>query len=133
HRHHPTLGNEPYRFSYLFKYAIDLPVGATSMTLPNNDRVKIFAMTLVKNDHNAVAAQSLHDTLEDHVANGKPSFTIDGKLDDMCMLKLKNPLYWRDSGLHYTLDGTEPTEQSPVYTTPIALYSATTVKAKSFL
>ena len=102
--------------------------------MPNNDRVKIFALTLVKNDHNrAVPAQPLHDTLEDHVPSGKPTMTVEGKLDDVCMLSLQNPLYWREGGLHYTLDGTEPTEQSPVYAKPIALYSATTVKAKSFL
>src|SRR5439155_2653412 len=58
---------------------------------------------------------------------------VQGKFDDVCMLTLKNPLYWRQGGLHYTLDGTEPTEQSPVYTKPIPLYRATTVKAKSIL
>jgi alpha-mannosidase len=44
HRHSPQ-GNEPYIFGYLFKYAIDLPAGATALVLPVNDRIRIFAMT----------------------------------------------------------------------------------------
>src|SRR5439155_16900236 len=117
-----------------FKYALDLPAGAISIKLPENDRVKIFAVTLVKNDHNvATPLKPLSDTLDDHQAEGKPAMAVQGKFDDVCMLTLKNPLYWRQRGLHYTLDGTEPTEQSPVYTKPIPLYRATTVKAKSIL
>ena len=34
--------------------------------------------------------------------------------------------------IHYTLDGTEPTTLSPVYTEPIALTRSTTIKARTF-
>ena len=34
--------------------------------------------------------------------------------------------------IHYTLDGTEPTEESPVYTQPIELTRTTQLKAKGF-
>jgi formylglycine-generating enzyme required for sulfatase activity len=34
--------------------------------------------------------------------------------------------------IHYTLDGTEPTEDSPIYTTQILISSTTTLKAKGF-
>jgi hypothetical protein len=42
---HSPLGNEIYLFGYVFKYAIDLPAGATAIVLPPNDRIRIFAMT----------------------------------------------------------------------------------------
>ncbi len=35
--------------------------------------------------------------------------------------------------IRYTTDGSEPTESSPLYTTPIAISSSQTVKAKAFL
>ncbi|WP_102407334.1 GH92 family glycosyl hydrolase [Parabacteroides bouchesdurhonensis] len=34
--------------------------------------------------------------------------------------------------IHYTLDGTEPTEKSPAYSTPLNLKETTTIKAKAF-
>ena len=34
--------------------------------------------------------------------------------------------------IHYTLDGSEPTELSPVYTEPLIVSTATTIKAKAF-
>jgi len=51
HRHHPTLGNEAYRFSYLFKYGIDLPRGARTIALPNSDGIKVLAITVAAGTH----------------------------------------------------------------------------------
>ena len=45
HRHTPEGGNDAYAYSYLFAYTIDLPTNATTLTLPNNDNVRIFAIT----------------------------------------------------------------------------------------
>ena len=36
------------------------------------------------------------------------------------------------STIHYTLDGTDPTEASPVYTQPLMVDQTTTIKAKAF-
>ena len=36
------------------------------------------------------------------------------------------------AAIHYTLDGAEPSEASPLYTTPITLAETTTIKAKAF-
>ena len=44
HRHTPG-GDLPYCFCYLFQYAIDLPAGAASVTLPNNPNIRVMAMT----------------------------------------------------------------------------------------
>ena len=64
HRHTPSGQNEAYVYSYLFAYSIDLPAGATTLTLPNNDNVRILAIT-ASNERNSVKpAQPLYDTLE---------------------------------------------------------------------
>ncbi len=47
HRHAPN-GNQIYVASYLFMYPIDLPPGARSLVLPVNDRVRIMAITAVR-------------------------------------------------------------------------------------
>ncbi len=44
HRHAPE-GNEPYIASYLFAYDVDLPVGVWELRLPNDDRIRILAVT----------------------------------------------------------------------------------------
>ncbi len=44
HFGYPTR-NEPYNYSYMFKYEISIPANATSVTLPDNPKIKIFAMT----------------------------------------------------------------------------------------
>lgn len=62
HRHHPTRGNEPYQFSYLFKHAMDLPPAARELRLPDNDKLLIFAITLAKNDNDSTRpTQPLYD------------------------------------------------------------------------
>jgi alpha-mannosidase len=47
HRHAPN-GNQIYVASYLFLYPIDLPRGARTLVLPTNDRVRIMAITAVR-------------------------------------------------------------------------------------
>jgi alpha-mannosidase len=46
HRHAPD-GNQAYIPTYLFLYAIDLPPGLHQVQLPNNDKVRILAVTVV--------------------------------------------------------------------------------------
>ena len=60
-----SAGNaEPYAYSYLFAYAIDLPAGARTITLPDNDRIRILAVTVANEPWVAIPAQPLYDTLE---------------------------------------------------------------------
>lgn len=47
HRHAPN-GNQIYVASYLFIYPVDLPSGARTLVLPANDRVRIMAITAVR-------------------------------------------------------------------------------------
>jgi alpha-mannosidase len=55
---------EPYAYSYLFAYAIDLPAGARTITLPDNDRIRILAMTVADEPWTITAVQPLYDTLD---------------------------------------------------------------------
>jgi alpha-mannosidase len=55
---------EPYAYSYLYAYAIDLPAGARTITLPDNDRIRILAVTVADERWTITAVQPLYDTLE---------------------------------------------------------------------
>jgi alpha-mannosidase len=63
HRHTADGANEPYAYSYLFAYAIDLPPGARTITLPDNDKIRVLAATVSDEDSSLVEAQPLYDTL----------------------------------------------------------------------
>ena len=59
HRHSPE-GNQAYVATYAFAYALDLPAGAREVRLPSDDRVRIFAMTAVREPHRATPAGPLY-------------------------------------------------------------------------
>jgi len=135
HRHNPQSGNEFYAYSYLFKYGFDVPAGATSLTLPDDPRIRVFAVSVAGGGHDGVvAARPLSDTLADHRAGGAAETTptispAGGTFHDATVVTIGHPLYWRAGGLHYTLDGSAPTASSPVYTGPFLLEDVTTVRA----
>jgi alpha-mannosidase len=54
HRHSPQK-DEAYEFTYMFKFGMDIPKGATSITLPKEDKVVIFAMTAVNESQPTIA------------------------------------------------------------------------------
>ena len=57
-------GAEPYAYSYLFAYAIDLPAGARTIVLPDNDRIRLLALTVANEPWVLTPASPLYDTLE---------------------------------------------------------------------
>ncbi|HWZ46413.1 MAG TPA: glycoside hydrolase family 38 C-terminal domain-containing protein [Candidatus Saccharimonadales bacterium] len=63
HRHDSSGANEAYAYSYLFVYAIDLPEGAHTLTLPENDRIRILAMSVADGSAEVHPVQPLYDTL----------------------------------------------------------------------
>jgi alpha-mannosidase len=63
HYHTPKGLNEPYAYSYLFGYSIELPKGAHSVTLPDNPDIRILAMSVAKTAPQAPPVQPLYDTL----------------------------------------------------------------------
>ena len=105
HRH-SAEGDHAYEFTYMFKFAIDIPAKATEVILPDNKDIVIFAATLVEEPYAPVKAlstlfqtaneddTSLQKTAElkinllkpEHIVawsgytndNEKPAFLIDG-------------------------------------------------------
>ena len=65
HRHSADGANEPYSYSYLFAYAIDVPTDAKTLTLPDNDKIRILAVTVADEAARVLPAQPLYDTLEE--------------------------------------------------------------------
>lgn len=63
HRHAPDGTNEPYAYSYLFAYAVDIPEGADDLTLPDNDQIVILAATVTDENSSVEPVQTLTDTL----------------------------------------------------------------------
>ena len=63
-RRTPDGAPEPYAYSYLFAYQVALPPGARSITLPDNDRIRILAITVADEPWVTRPAQPLYDTLE---------------------------------------------------------------------
>jgi alpha-mannosidase len=62
--HHTADGlNQPYQYSYLFAYSIQMPQGAQTLTLPNNDKIRILAVSLAEDNPQLSPAQPLYDRL----------------------------------------------------------------------
>jgi hypothetical protein len=59
HRHAPD-GNQIYIPSYVFLYALDVPAGATSITLPVEPRLRIFAVSVVSQREHVTPAKRLY-------------------------------------------------------------------------
>ena len=64
HHHNPDGSDEPYAYSYLFAYPIDLPANAKTLTLPDNDKIRILAITVANESGHLWPAEPLYDTLE---------------------------------------------------------------------
>jgi alpha-mannosidase len=64
HRHLQDGTNDVYAFAYLFAYAIEVPEGAKTLTLPDNDRIRILAVSVSDERGPVQPAHPLFDTLE---------------------------------------------------------------------
>jgi alpha-mannosidase len=62
HRHKQNGEDDVYSYSYLFKYRLAAPNGAKTLTLPDNNRIRVVAVSLVQDANDATtAAQPLYD------------------------------------------------------------------------
>jgi alpha-mannosidase len=65
HFGYPTR-NEPYSYSYIFKYEIKLPAHGNAISLPNNPKIKVFAITVATKEADEVQTlQPLNDDFRD--------------------------------------------------------------------
>ncbi len=70
--HHTADGiNEPYAYSYLFAYTLDLPANAKTLTLPENANIRVLAVTVAEASEQVQPAQPLYDTLKNSRATVK--------------------------------------------------------------
>ncbi|MBQ4280297.1 MAG: alpha-mannosidase [Rikenellaceae bacterium] len=56
HRHNYDKGNEPYVFTYLYKVALDVPAGAKTLELPDDQNIAVFAATLSDNPNDVIVS-----------------------------------------------------------------------------
>jgi alpha-mannosidase len=75
HHHDASGKNVPYAYSYLFGYKIDIPRGARTLQLPDNDKIRILAISVAEENPQIHPAQPLYDVLPSAQA-GAPDFTI---------------------------------------------------------
>ena len=75
HHHNAAGENIAYSYSYLFAYAIDLPAGIKSITLPDNDKIRILAISVANENPEVQPAQPLYDVLPSPSA-GPSDFTF---------------------------------------------------------
>jgi len=141
HLHSLKEGNEPYVYGYIFKYRIDLKAGVKEVVLPKNPKIRILAMTVAYNENDdSVAAQNLFDVLRRNPGDYERFAVVPAPVitpatahvspDKPVSAVIKETLSGAE--VHYTLDGSEPTEKSPVYTEPLSIKSNAIVKAMAF-
>jgi len=62
HRHQQDGSDQIYTYSYLFKYRLDAPAGAKTLTLPENSRIRVVAVSLVQDENDStIATLPLYD------------------------------------------------------------------------
>src|SRR5208337_662819 len=72
HRHLPDGTDGIYQYSYLFKYRLDIRDDSKSLTLPDNPRIRVVAVTVAQDDNDStVPAQPLYDDF-----TGRPPVTL---------------------------------------------------------
>jgi len=70
--HHTADGlNEPYEYSYLFAYSMELPPHATKLILPKNENIRILAISVARENPQVLPAQPLYDTPKSTDTNEK--------------------------------------------------------------
>lgn len=75
HYHDAKGRNVAYQYSYLFGYALVIPAGAKTLTLPQNENVRILAVSVANEDATVTPVQPLYDVLPSANA-GPPDFTV---------------------------------------------------------
>ena len=80
HRHNSAGNAEPYNYSYLYAYTLDLAAGTKKLTLPNNDRIRIMAISVAKDAPALRPVQPLYDTLDYSTASTAPAISGDAKI-----------------------------------------------------
>lgn len=128
HRHHRETGNDAYALTRFFLHRVDLPEGARSVRLSVAPRARILAATVARSalDDVRAAQPFLDPPLATRVRVSAPSEVF---VDTLAVI-LSSPT--RGAEIRYTLDGSPPSRESPLYEGPISLAASAIVKARAF-
>ena len=119
--YYTTDGSEPTENSQQYSFGVSLNISETT-TL----KAKAF-----KDGYNASAIAEATYTIEDSPTVSTPTFSpAEGSFITVQTVSIECAT--EGASIHYTIDGTEPTEESPVYSEPITVSSTTTIKAIAF-
>ncbi|MEW5924957.1 MAG: glycoside hydrolase family 38 C-terminal domain-containing protein, partial [Candidatus Zixiibacteriota bacterium] len=128
HRHTPDCENDIYRFTYLYLIDLKISSGAKNLILPANDRIRVMAATLVKTPYDETnPAEPLYDETHNSIVEIAADSTA---FAGQAIISINSPI--PGSTIHYTLDGSEPTDASALYAGPITVSASTTVNARAF-
>ena len=58
----------PYSYSYLFAYSMELPAGAKTLQLPQNEKIRILAISVAEENEKLNPAQPLYDALPPEIS-----------------------------------------------------------------
>lgn len=86
HRH-SSHGDKAYEFTYMFKYGMDIPKGATEIRLPDNDKVVVFSATLSREQESIRPAAEFFSTgnkQNDNTASTKKENLLIGQKTIAC-------------------------------------------------
>ena len=79
--HHKPGKNVAYEYSYLYKYALDVPADADSVTLPDNPDILVFAMSAAN----------------DYSAGVRPLAPLYDRLDERSGFEVEQPSYYEQN------------------------------------
>jgi alpha-mannosidase len=104
HRHDPQ-GNEIYQYSYLYDYTLPVKQGETSLTLGNDPKVKILAMTMSSEGAEPITeANHVVDTIHEEL--DAPVITPGkGTFKDSTFVTITPGLYGRSDQISYQING----------------------------
>jgi alpha-mannosidase len=138
HRHLKNGEDIPYSYAYLYKCKIAVPGGAKELTLPVNNRIHILAVSVANNQNDATTPASvLFDTLNGNKTDyerfqvcAPPKIIPESYIiEEGKSVKISFVSEDSDADIRYTLDGSAPTMDSPLYAEPLYVDKDTTVKA----
>jgi alpha-mannosidase len=72
HHHNAAGENVPYGYSYLFAYPLDLQSGAKTIQLPDNDKIRILAISVAEENPEVKPVQPLYDVLPSPLSSSPP-------------------------------------------------------------
>jgi len=131
HRHTQNSKNEAYVFCYLFAYELDLGLNKTetTLTLPDNEHIRIAAMTLA---HEQQQINLLSEIIsQDDIINPIKIEPSSALFVDTINVAVSDPR--PGAVLRYALDGKEPDENSPICKSPIRLDKTTLLRVKGYV